>query len=815
MKGFGRSLMAVVLLWLWFGNMTVKAEEDNATIDFVLVIDCTGSLSDSDPYKWGVKAAQLFVETLPIKNVRVSVIAFGPQWDTEEVYTAEGEEQSFSRVTEAFPLAESGEKESNKRICSVLERIGNEDGDYTPIGDALSAAVDVLEQGKAAENSACIILVSDGRITGQYDTQDGQRYESIENAIGIASSNDWPVYCLELNYDKLNAGNETEGLLAREQLDHISESTGGERIEVTGTNAILNKFIEIIKRYFGVKSNGGTYTIEDEKVTLPFEVTEMTAETNIIVTGEELNQIDRIEITDPDKNTEEYRGNSHTENRRVIFDIPPYITGKLINPQEGQWLITVYGDDGVDIEIQIIPLREVGLELTAGKDLSEGVYRNEEIEFTAHFVYNGQSYSSDTFYRDSKAYLEILETGDKFPLEGGNDNYKGVLSFERAGNYTVQAVVEDGIFRNDRKVSESCSIEVKVDSMPLEASIPEQTMAVGSRLVLDCSGYFSGENGKQVTYEVSFDKAMPLKCSITQEGVLTIEAGEKAGTAEIAVFQKDVDLEEPAVQKFPLVVTNEKPQVIGEGAINVELIAGGNAVLEKAASVFGLKLQKEKVLDLGMYFADPEGLPLRYEREYEETSRAFSAEIDESRCVLVLRAEESGDGTVRLHAVDCCGEVSEKIAVHVNVLGGGAFFFRHTWAFWVGLIIIFLAAGIILAAAFGKCQLYGTWEVTINYGATVSGSLRQYKQGRKCKLSELINTIQPCDFQSMDVMVCAGNGITKKVFFKGLDQCRQLTVKKEGEELKDVRMLVCDRQSRELIEFRDANGNVARFQRIS
>ena len=108
MKGFGRSLMAVVLRWLGFGNMTVKAEEDNATIDFVLVIDCTGSLSDSDPYKWGVKAAQLFVETLPIKNVRVSVIAFGPQWDTEEVYTAEGAEQSCSRGTEAFPRAESG-----------------------------------------------------------------------------------------------------------------------------------------------------------------------------------------------------------------------------------------------------------------------------------------------------------------------------------------------------------------------------------------------------------------------------------------------------------------------------------------------------------------------------------------------------------------------------------------------------------------------------------------------------------------------------------------------------------------------------------
>lgn len=824
MKRFGKNMVMVILCWLFLGNIAARAEESgSATIDFVLVVDCTGSLSESDPLKWGVEAAKLFVETLPTENVRVSVIGFGAEWDTMEVYTIKGADRTFNLVTEAFPLSNSGEEMQNDRICKVLEQIGDESGNYTQIGYALSAAVDVLEQGKADQDSACIILVSDGRITGQSDyieqEENYERYKCIEDAISVASLKEWPVYCLELNYDKLNGESGWQGRLAREQLEHISGSTGGERIEVTGTDTVLHKFTEIIEQYFDVQPDKDEIVLQDKKAVKKFTVAEMTAETNIIVSGKELDRINRIAITDPDGNTKDYQENSYTESRRVIFNSPHYIMSKLIKPNAGEWAVTAYGDDGVKIEIQIIPLQEVELKLNTLKDLSSGVYRNELVEFTAHFAYNDQSYSSDTFYEDSNAFLEILETGEKFPMKGNRDNYEGAVSFERAGSYTVCAVVEDGIFRNDRKVSENYNIQVKVESIaPLSESIPDQTMAVGSSLTLDCSKYFNREDNGQIIYSASSsDKTALSKCDITEEGVLIIEAGEKAGTFQMSVSGKDVDLEEPDILQFSLAITNEKPRIQGEEQINLELVAGSNSVFGKLASLFHMNLQNEMVLDLGRYFADPENLPLQYQREYGKEmgdSHPFTAEVDESNCI--LSAEETGIGTVYLQAIDCCGETSDKITVYVKVVESGEFFFEHTKVFWIILVFVILVLAIVVAAVFGKRKIYGTWKITINYEVPMSVQFRRYEQGSKakCRLSELLNAIQPFDFQSGDVMICAGNNITKKVILKGLDKCPDLLVKKNEEELKMVKTLACNKKSRDLIELTDKIGNVVRLERI-
>lgn len=819
MKWLGRSLVMLVLCCLFNGNIVAKAELRSSTIDFVLVVDCTGSLSESDPHKWGVEAAKLFVETLPTENVRVSVIGFGAKWDQTEVYTMKRDGSTYKFVTEAYPLSDAGEEEQNEIICSILERIGAESGEYTQIGYALAAAVDTLEEGEASEDSACIILVSDGRITGQSD-QSGQeenyeKYKSIEDAVDTAFTRGWPVYCLELNYDKLNGGTEWQGAQARGQLDHISKGTGGERIEVTGTNMVLRKFTEIIERYFDVVPDRVSYELEDGKATKRFEVAEMTAETNIIITGEELNRIDSIAIMDPDKNTKEYTQSSYSESRRVIFNQPHFIISKLISPKAGWWEVTAYGDDGVEIEVQIIPLQEVELVLNAQNNLSEGIRRGQTIDFTAHFVYNDQSYSSDAFYRESRAYLEVMETGEKFPMEGGTDNYKGTVSFERAGNYTVRAVVEDGIFRNDRKISGKCNIEVKVESAPSELkSIPEQTMPVGSILTLDCSRYFGGGDGGQVTYQVSFDKSVELKCDITQEGVLTIEAGGRSGSVDISVLQKDVDLEEPVEQKFTLVITNEKPQIQGNGEIQVELVTEAKAAMEGVVSLSNLDLQSERVLDLDIYFTDPESLPLRYEHDYDtetEEPGCFTVEIDMEKCV--LRAKESGEGKFFLYAVDSDEEASEKITVFVKVTGRGESFFRHTWLIWTIILVALIVLIIVLIVVFGNRKLYGKWVVNVNYGNSVEVQFSQYKQGKKknCKLSDIINLVEPCNFQSGNVMICAGTRITKNVAIEGLDG--ELTVRKNEKELNAVSKLVFTKRTKDFVDLIDKNGNTVRIQR--
>ena len=817
MKWLGKWLAAVALCWMLLGNFSVRAEE-SATVDFVLVMDCTGSLADSDPLKWGIEAAKLFVRTLPTENVRVSIIGFGAKWDEKNTYTMSNGSIQYELVTEAFPLSRAGGENQND-ICEALDQIGKEYGMYTQIGYALSAAVNVLEEGKASRNSACIILVSDGRITGQSD-QIGQgesyeKYESIESAVTTAYTNDWPIYCLELNYDKLNGKEDGAGKQAREQLNHISESTGGERIEVTGTDTVQDNFTEIIKRYFEAESEKYEIELQDKKGTQRFRVAEMTAETNIIITGKELNRINQIAITDPDGNTKEYNQNSYTESRRITFDPPHHIIGKLISPKPGWWEVTAYGDDGVKVEIQIIPLREVELKLNTMKDLSEGIYRNEEVEFTAYYIYNEKPYSSETFYQESKAYLEVLETGAKFPMVGGTDNYKGTISFQQAGNYTVQAVVEDGIFRNDRKVSESYNFEVKVDPI-YPSAIPDQVMPIGSSLVLDCSRYFSGGDSEQVTYEVTYDKAMSLHCDITKEGLLTIEAGKKAGNVEIAVSKKDADLQEPAVQQFLLVITNEKPQILGEEEISVELVTKGNSVLEKLVSFFRLEMRDEMILQLDAYFADPEDLPLTYRIEYEsniQESKPFTVERKGDKCV--LQAEKSGNGTISLQAVDCCNEVSDYVIVHVNVAGGWSFFFGRTWLLWIILAVVIFVVVLLLLVAYGGRKIYGSWNVVIDYGVNQTVDFTMYNQGKKqkSKFSELLNEIQPCNFQSGDLMICAGNRINKKVMLKGLDKCEQLTVKKNQEELKGIKKIVFAKGAQDMIELKDRNGKTVRLER--
>ena len=195
-------------------------------------------------------------------------------------------------------------------------------------------------------------------------------------------------------------------------------------------------------------------------------------------------------------------------------------------------------------------------------------------------------------------------------------------------------------------------------------------------------------------------------------------------------------------------------------------------------------------------------------------SHPFTAEVDESNCI--LSAEETGIGTVYLQAIDCCGETSDKITVYVKVVESGEFFFEHTKVFWIIFVFVILVLVIVVAAVFGKRKIYGTWKITINYEVPMSVQFWQYEQGSKakCRLSELLNAIQPFDFQSGDVMICAGNSITKKVILKGLDKCPELLVKKNEEELKMVKTLACNKKSRDLIELTDKIGNVVRLERI-
>lgn len=822
MRRMRKGMILMFLIMLLTANIRVEAAEgeNDTTVDFVLVMDCTGSLNDSDPQKWGVAAAELFMETLPTENVRVSVIGFGAAWERDEIYVTRSNNRSYSLVTEAFPLSESGGEEKLEKIRQEIERIGDKRGDYTQIGYALTAAVDVLENGNAAEDSACVILVSDGRITGQNDYEAVSsffyKYDSIENAIAKLSSKKWPVYCLELNYDKKNSTNNWQGKMARNQIDHISTETGGKRIEVTGTNTILHNFTEIIERYFDVEADDETLIIKEGKAVKDFEVADMTAETNIVITGEKLDRIYKVGITDPDGSTKEYTGDVSTESRRVVFNLPQYIMGKLIQPKAGSWSVTAYGDDGVEIDIQIIPLQEIDLRLNAVKDLSAGVLKNSPVEFTANFTYNGHSYSSDTFYRDSVAYLEIVETGEKFAMNGETDNYRGTVTFDRSGTFSVKAVVESGIFRNDRKESGIYTVTVENVDVTAGEGIPDQQMAVGSALSLDCSQYFTIQDGDEVTYSFDYDKTFRLDAGMSEDGILTIEAGESDGTVQIHISAMDIDMDVPVEQSFTLTVTNEAPLVLGGEDVHVTLVSGGNSGIRKLAELMHVNTDGTAILELQEHFRDPEGLPMRYYLEGNDPETVEADILDsEAQCRIVALGQ--GEFALTLRAEDSCKETVSK-TIYVKAEGAGSVFLKRTWFVWIILLILLVVAVLILVAAFGNRKLYGTWNVSVNYGQPISVRLSQYPHGKKskCLLSDLVRDIGSCDFDSGEAVICTGNGISKKVVLKRLDKAPGMIIKLDGMEIDVTKKpaLICRKGAQNIIEMEDNKGNMISLQRM-
>ena len=57
--------------------------EENGIVDFVLVLDCSGSLNVTDPSHLCATACKMFVDMVPLENARISVIAFGYDGGTQ------------------------------------------------------------------------------------------------------------------------------------------------------------------------------------------------------------------------------------------------------------------------------------------------------------------------------------------------------------------------------------------------------------------------------------------------------------------------------------------------------------------------------------------------------------------------------------------------------------------------------------------------------------------------------------------------------------------------------------------------------------
>ena len=153
--------------------LAADAQSSSTPTQFVLVLDCSGSMEESDVNGLSPKAAKMFVDMMPVENAQIAIVAFGANWG-EDSYVYPGDTTSNTYTKVILGMTDVGTEKAKKKVKEAIDetaKVRDKNG-YTTIGYALQAAKDVLKENKAAKANGCVVLMSDGR---QYYLKNGQR----------------------------------------------------------------------------------------------------------------------------------------------------------------------------------------------------------------------------------------------------------------------------------------------------------------------------------------------------------------------------------------------------------------------------------------------------------------------------------------------------------------------------------------------------------------------------------------------------------------------------------------------------------------
>lgn len=750
-----------------------KGREDESTVDFVLVLDCSGTMKDNDPKGWTASAAKTFVDLLGVEKSRLAIVAFGPYYGEDSYPVGQGEPDSRGRVKVSYKLQDvseaSAKTAAKKAIQDSIDAKGTDKkkyGEKTPIGYALNAATAILKEGKAKKDQAAIILLSDGQVEGQTDFVDKSTkldYKSINKACDEAASYNWPVYAMELNFQKENkASSGLPGIAYHQMRENIPGKTGTDPVEVTSVEKAVEKLQEIFAKYFNSEIDTGTVEVNG-KASFDFDVEEMTAERTITLSGD-ISKLDSISLISPKGKTEEFKiaaGDQASADRRITFDKSSAVV-KMIMPEEGEWQFVLKGNAKVKLDYAALSLREMNLKLTASDEEAD-TERGTAISFKASFVYNDITYESEAFFEANPA--ELYVNGEKAAqMESTSDGYEVTYSFDQVGSYEVYAQVDSSFFREGHK--KSGVYEFDVDHVPTQLVNPDETLTVSTGVhasseAVSLSEYFKNDTADHLNYSVEKNDIDEFQFDLSADGTITFTAGETSDTYQLSVIADDGTGEAGAELPVTLEVAN-KPVAIAQ-----------NKEIEETVS-FVVNEQAE--IDWSEYFTDPDGTAPEIRIDEKQNSGIAFEEMPES---LLLSADKPGEATILAIAVDGNTQNSGVyMTVHVQAVSALAAFVGRMKFVLIPLAIVLASGVILLVLLVTGRKIYGTWDIEGSDGLPITDrQLGKLKSGKKSK-ARLDRVLRDLGVETgfPKVELTAGNRFNKKVFLQNLEGCDYVEV---------------------------------------
>lgn len=760
-RKFARLLCAVlalvtVLLSLSLVGYAEETEEDegeNAVVDFVLVLDCSGSLKDSDPNRLCATACKMFLDMVPLENARVSFIAFGYQDGTP--YTLETmsitNPRDLGDVHLLAPLAEASALKEKQDVKEIIDEAisfsySPTGKTVTPLGTATLSAVDMLQANNSADGNACVVLLTDGDISANQSYGDDET--NAYTAAAVAANHDWPIFTIHLNN---NNEFEEHAVLMKaiaEQSGAGAEGYCSLTSFAQGSTDVAQAFLNIFNRFmFGGEGEVEVITSDENGlVESSVEVPELTSETTIVVSG---NNLEKIELVNPEGTARDITSNVDEQNIVALFEGNSYACIKLICPLVGAWTVRAYGDPNATIAMYDCSMKDLDLELNTDlADPNAVLSKNDDVTFNAFFTYHGKSIHTSGFYAEKQPMLVVTNTvtgqTKEFAMEANNDGYALTLPMAEIGEgaFTATARLDDDMFRNGSKWSNG--VGLRTENLPTslnDPSLPALTGYVNGKFEkIDLQGHVNNPDGDalEYTFECISDRNKVFDYTIDENGYLYIDCGLEKGQYDIQITVRDKDMSEAMLFDVLKLTVENNPFEFTE----IEPVE----VWIDSYSWQG-EVPEYYEVNLGDHYYDPDGLPMEVTDVGGEGDGTFY-EVKLEGEVLSVSPLEKGEGVIHFTVSD--GVDSSEFSVEVEVVSGKAVFWAENWIwFALALAAIVLIVLIILLIS-ANTRVKGKWNVTIQSGfstATIEGIDFHVntKVGRKKTflLKDLLNAIVP------------------------------------------------------------------------
>lgn len=517
-KAVCRLLLFAAIWMIALPAVTVSASAGSGVnnMNVVFVLDGSGSMFTTDKDQLRFEALELFLGLSTESGNYMGAVVFD---DTIIL------KQDLALIDHKTAKSELAEK--------VRNAVSNGD---TDIGSAILEAVRMLKQSGSPDLPSAIILLSDGNTDLPKDRTGKKLAESEHrkaSAIDYARKKEISIHSVCLN---------ANGKAKREELQEISDATGGTCVEVKRAKDLKDVFNQFYNIIYSTK----TINLIDTKIPksgelkVPFSIPVIgVKEANIIINT--LNANTSYNLFSP-----KGYGYTRAELKDMVIQAKTFTVIKIQKPEPGDWELVVRGARRDQVKIDMVYNTDLSMQLEQKEVQSQG--QKVVWELSAQVTNEGEVVTKKEVYTNYPFWIVVTDksTGDTQKLDLTADGAKSVAELETDGygKYKVQAFCEI----DDMKVKSNAMTVQKANTKPEWKEDPviidkKVHLFSKSLYTLDLNTLASDAEDKELDFQIvdsafeeeevylENDSRLNIRIKTCGNGSLTVAATDQAGEA--------------------------------------------------------------------------------------------------------------------------------------------------------------------------------------------------------------------------------------------------------------------------------------------